>query len=41
MAVEELIDAGSVGPLRLKGFREPLAAYNVIALRDTPGVPAT
>lgn len=31
--VDELVDAERVGDLRLKGFREPLAAYNVIALR--------
>jgi class 3 adenylate cyclase len=32
--VEELVEAERVGELRLKGFRKPLAAYNVIALRD-------
>lgn len=39
--VDALIDANCVGHLRLKGFREPLAAYNVIALRGTPVVPGS
>jgi adenylate cyclase len=38
--VDELVEAECVGRLSLKGFREPLAAYNVIGLRDMPAVPA-
>jgi class 3 adenylate cyclase len=33
-AVEELVDAEPVGELTLKGFNGPVAALNVVALRD-------
>jgi hypothetical protein len=31
--VEELIDAEPVGELVLKGFRRPITAYNILALK--------
>ncbi len=37
-AVEEVVEAESVGELALKGFSRPVPALNVIALRDTGGV---
>src|SRR5712692_9237420 len=32
--VEDIADVESVGELALKGFRQPVAAYNVLAVRD-------
>ena len=37
-AVEEVVEAESVGELALKGFSRPVPALNVIALRDAGGV---
>jgi adenylate cyclase len=34
--VEPLVDAEMIGELRLKGFSRPVAAYNIIGLKDTP-----
>ncbi|CAN5152805.1 hypothetical protein BH18CHL2_BH18CHL2_02740 [soil metagenome] len=40
-AVEDLVEAEvCAGGLRLKGFREPLPAYNVIGLRESPASPS-
>jgi len=35
-AVEALVEAEPVVPLELKGFARPVAAYNVLRLRDQP-----
>jgi adenylate cyclase len=35
-SVTELIDVESVGPLELKGFPQPVQAYNVVGLKDRP-----
>ena len=35
-AVEALVEAEPVAPLELKGFARPVAAYNVLRLRDQP-----
>ena len=32
--VEELVEAEPLGTLELKGFRRPVAAHNVVRLRD-------
>jgi class 3 adenylate cyclase len=37
-AVEEVVEAESVGELALKGFSRPVPAVNVVALRNTGGV---
>ena len=37
-AVEDVVEADSVGELALKGFSRPVPAVNVIALRDAAGV---
>jgi adenylate cyclase len=37
-AVEEMVEAESVGELALKGFSRPVPAVDVIALRNTSGV---
>jgi class 3 adenylate cyclase len=37
-AVEDVVEADSVGELALKGFSRPVPAVNVIALRNAAGV---
>jgi adenylate cyclase len=36
-AVRDLVEAEEVPPLHLKGFAQPVPAYNVLALRDGSG----
>ena len=38
VAVEDVVEADSVGELALKGFSRPVPAVNVIALRNAAGV---
>jgi class 3 adenylate cyclase len=33
-AVEEIVEAEAVGELTLKGFHRPVAAYNILGLKD-------
>jgi class 3 adenylate cyclase len=40
-AVEEIVEATSVGELALKGFSRPVPAVDVIALRNAAGVALT
>jgi hypothetical protein len=35
-AVESLVDAASLGELHLKGFNRPMAAFDILRLRDQP-----
>jgi adenylate cyclase len=37
--VSDLIDAEAVGPLQLKGFHEPVQAYNVTSLKESTSTP--
>jgi class 3 adenylate cyclase len=37
--VSDLIDAEAVGPLQLKGFHEPVQAYNVTGLKESTSTP--
>ena len=39
-AVEELVVGEAVGELSLKGFSRPVAAHNVLGLREAAGTPA-
>jgi adenylate cyclase len=39
-AVEEVVVGEDVGELSLKGFSRPVAAHNVLGLRETAGTPA-
>jgi class 3 adenylate cyclase len=38
-AVEDVVDTAPIGKLDLKGFRQPIAAYEVRGLRETPDQP--
>jgi class 3 adenylate cyclase len=37
-AVRDLVEADEVPSLHLKGFAQPVAAYNIVALKATPAI---
>jgi adenylate cyclase len=39
MAVEEIAEVTSAGNLALKGFRDPVPAFEIVGLKDTPHTP--
>ncbi len=39
--IEDAVDVEPVGEFSLKGFQRPVAAFNVLGVRETPNVPAS